>query len=96
MWLRDFIPEDLQENLLNARVLTYGYDTKLAGSKSNAYINDFAKQFLEAVTDARHKDPRRPIIFIGHSLGGLVIKQVSTIYKFSGLVKRSAKCNRHS
>ncbi|KAL0632553.1 hypothetical protein Q9L58_008574 [Maublancomyces gigas] len=75
MWLRDFIPEDLQENLLNARVLTYGYDTKLAGSKSNAYIDDFAKQFLEAVTDARHKDPRRPIIFIGHSLGGLVIKQ---------------------
>lgn len=75
MWLRDIIPIDLP----NARILTYGYDTKLAGSKSNARISEYAKQFLETVMDARHGDPHRPIIFIGHSLGGLVIKEVSMI-----------------
>lgn len=76
MWLRDFLPEDLQENHHSARILTYGYDTRLAGSMSGAYIYDLSKQFLEAVEDARCREPHRPIIFIGHSLGGLVIKQV--------------------
>lgn len=73
MWLRDFIPSDIA----NARILTYGYDTHLAGSNSNAHINDYARQFLETIADARCEEPHRPIIFIGHSLGGLVIKEVS-------------------
>ncbi|KAL0631451.1 hypothetical protein Q9L58_009683 [Maublancomyces gigas] len=71
MWLRDMIPIDLP----NARILTYGYDTTLPGSKSNAQISEYANQFLESLKDARH-DPHRPIIFIGHSLGGLLIKEV--------------------
>lgn len=75
MWLRDLMPSDLP----TARVFTYGYDTKLAGSKSNARISDYAKQFLHTVADARRCDPQRPIIFIGHSLGGLVIKEVRMI-----------------
>lgn len=72
MWLRDIIPTDLP----HARFLTYGYDTKLAGSTSNARISDYAKEFLATIIDARRGDPHRPIIFIGHSLGGLVIKEV--------------------
>lgn len=72
MWLRDFLPEDLP----NARILTYGYDTKLVGSLSNARISEYAKQFLESIEDARDSAPDRPIIFIGHSLGGLLIKEV--------------------
>lgn len=75
MWLRDFIPTDLP----HARILTYGYDTTLAGSKSNARISDYAKEFLATVIDARRGDPNRPIIFIGHSLGGLLIKEVRII-----------------
>lgn len=75
MWLQHMIPIDLP----CARILTYGYDTKLAGSKSNARISEYAKQFLETIRDARHGDPHRPIISTGHSLGGLVIKEVSMI-----------------
>lgn len=75
MWLRDIIPIDLP----TARIFTYGYDTKLAGGKSNARISEYAKQFLNTVSDARRGDPHRPIIFIGHSLGGLVIKEVRMI-----------------
>lgn len=75
MWLRDIIPTDIP----TARILTYGYDTKLVGSNSDACILDYAKQFLATVTDARCRDPYRPIIFIGHSLGGLVIKAVRVI-----------------
>lgn len=53
MWLRDFIPDDLLESGYNARILIYGYDTKLVGSTSDASIYEISKQFLEAVKDAR-------------------------------------------
>jgi hypothetical protein len=92
MWLRDFLPPSVP----NARILIYGYDTKLPGSQSEASILELSKKLLESVktsrsgesvslvvmrileafeTDAGQKN--RPLIFIGHSLGGLVLKQVS-------------------
>lgn len=96
MWLRDFIPKDLEHHHHHTRVLTYGYDTTLAGSLSNVSVRDISKQFLKLLKSVRLRkevcicreyvsgwgvDPSqeqgRPIIFVGHSLGGLVIKQVS-------------------
>lgn len=53
MWLRDFLPDDLERNGCNARILTYGYDTKLVGSVSDAGIFEISKQFLEAVKISR-------------------------------------------
>lgn len=73
MWLRDFLPEHVP----TARIMTYGYDTRLPGSKSTASIREFSQNFLAALNIVRVADTRRPAIFIGHSLGGLVIKQVS-------------------
>ncbi|KAI5850552.1 ankyrin repeat-containing domain protein [Morchella snyderi] len=75
MWLRDFLPSDMEENGYRARVFTYGYDTTLIGSHSHAGIDHFSKQFIEAVKGARSKCSSRPLILIGHSLGGLVIKE---------------------
>ncbi|KAI5839391.1 hypothetical protein DFP73DRAFT_613959 [Morchella snyderi] len=75
MWLRDLLPKDMEDNGYMARVLTYGYDTTLNGSHSYAGVNDHSKQFLEAVKGARTMDPTRPLILIGHSLGGLIIKE---------------------
>ncbi|KAI5839134.1 hypothetical protein DFP73DRAFT_562496 [Morchella snyderi] len=73
MWLRDFLPNDMEEN--EARIFTYGYDTTLSGSLSHARIYDFSMQFIEAVKGARSRCHSRPLILIGHSLGGLVIKE---------------------
>lgn len=53
MWLRDFLPGDLEGNGHSARILTYGYDTRLAGSISDATIKDLSKIFLEAVKGTR-------------------------------------------
>lgn len=77
MWLRDFLPEDIP----NARILTYGYDSKLLHNNSTASIHEFSQNLLEALTSARAgiEASRRPIIFIGHSLGGLVIKEVCAL-----------------
>lgn len=68
----------MPKDLPNARILTYGYDTMLPGSKSNAQISEYANQFLESLKHAR-QNPHRPILFIGHSLGGLLIKEVRII-----------------
>lgn len=49
MWLRDFLPE----NVPNARILTYGYDSTLLNNNSNASILEFSQNFLEALKAAR-------------------------------------------
>ncbi|CAH0052035.1 unnamed protein product [Clonostachys rhizophaga] len=73
IWLRDFLPHDLS----NIRVLLYGYDTTLPGSHSKQSLADLGNALMETVTAFRSKTQTlsRPIIFIGHSLGGLLIKE---------------------
>ncbi|KAL8307084.1 hypothetical protein RB593_005802 [Gaeumannomyces tritici] len=73
VWLRDFLPKDVP----NIRVLLYGYDTTLADNRLKQSIEDLGATFLEQVIAFRARDgtSRRPIIFIGHSLGGLLIKE---------------------
>ncbi|KAH8667741.1 hypothetical protein BGZ61DRAFT_365055 [Ilyonectria robusta] len=72
MWLRDFLPASIP----NTRILTYGYDTKLPGSQSEASIRDLSRRLLESIKTTRDGQLRnRPLILIGHSLGGLVVKE---------------------
>lgn len=49
MWLRDFLPPAVP----NARILIYGYDTKLPGSQSEASILELSKKLLESVKTSR-------------------------------------------
>ncbi|KAL6695606.1 hypothetical protein J3F84DRAFT_408618 [Trichoderma pleuroticola] len=71
MWLRDFLPISIP----NARVLTYGYDTKLPGSRSKSSILQLSRKLLESIKTTRDESTKhRPLILIGHSLGGLVVK----------------------
>ncbi|KAG7046926.1 hypothetical protein JMJ77_0015143 [Colletotrichum scovillei] len=75
MWLRDALPLDIP----NARILIYGYDTQLVRSSSFQNLSDLGRALqidLRGIQDSKHP---HPIVFIGHSLGGLVIKEVSSI-----------------
>ena len=66
MWLRDALPQYLP----NARVLIYGYDTKLAGSQSFQNLSDIGSRFRASLRVALGSVSRdRPF------LGGLVLKQ---------------------
>ncbi|KAF4418794.1 Protein SERAC1 [Colletotrichum fructicola Nara gc5] len=73
-WLRDFLPTDLP----NARVLCWGYD---ANTHSNSgvsiqYLYDHARELVADLARKRGltKSRERPIIFVVHSLGGIVVK----------------------
>jgi len=74
-WPRDLIPATLPQ----ARVLTYGYDTNIRHrfdapiSKSTVY--DIGKDLLVSLEAERRSDPSRPLIFVAHSLGGIVVKE---------------------
>jgi hypothetical protein len=74
-WPRDLLPLAAPD----ARVLTYGYDTKVKhlaiGRVSHNTVHDHGWNFLCAVEESRRKEPLRPLILVAHSLGGLVIKE---------------------
>lgn len=53
MWLRDFLPG----NTPSARILVYGYNSALVGSKTSVSgIKDFAYDFLQRILDDRPTD----------------------------------------
>ncbi|KAH6840786.1 hypothetical protein B0I37DRAFT_347260 [Chaetomium sp. MPI-CAGE-AT-0009] len=73
-WPRDLLPNDCPQS----RVLVYGYDTKVtkyvrAATNKNSVFSH-AKDLLFALSRARQLD--RPLIFIAHSLGGVVVKEM--------------------
>ncbi|KAK5660350.1 hypothetical protein OQA88_12891 [Cercophora sp. LCS_1] len=76
-WPRDLLPKTLPD----ARVLTYGYDThirhKVFGPAPNRMtLGDFARDLLVSLEAQRRPQPSRPILFICHSLGGNVAKEM--------------------
>jgi hypothetical protein len=72
-WLRDFLPKQIPF----ARVLSFSYNSTVMFTKSVADIGTFSEQLLEDLLSMRSGlAASRPIIFVCHSLGGIVVKKV--------------------
>ena len=52
MWLRDGLPQDLA----GARVLSYGYDSKLIQSETFQVVDNIARSFLVTMRNIRIHD----------------------------------------
>jgi hypothetical protein len=77
-WPKDLLPKDLP----NCRICTWGYNVDLnlvRRDTSTATVFQHAKNLLSDVADARmsNAEKTRPLIFVAHSLGGIVVKDVS-------------------
>ena len=72
MWIRD----TLSKHLPSVRSIIYGYDTKLAGSQSFQRIPDLAQALITQLqTCGWSLTSAKPIVFLAHSLGGLVLRE---------------------
>jgi len=90
-WPRDLLPQTAP----NARILTYGYDTKIRllaeGPVSHNTIRDHGWEFLRAVEEVRRNEPSRPLLLVAHSLGGLVVKEALRKSRDSKSARRHVK-----
>ncbi|KAL2066135.1 hypothetical protein VTL71DRAFT_2206 [Oculimacula yallundae] len=72
-WLRHFLPDELPQ----LRIMAYGYNSKVLGSKSVGTVTTFAQGLLADLKACRRRElSDRPLIFVCHSLGGLVFKRM--------------------
>ena len=85
-----FWPEWLAEEdaLRSYRIFTYGYNSNFKGAGTNLNIIDFAKDLLFQMLifsgglEENHVPVgRQPIIFVAHSMGGLVVKKAYVLGK---------------
>ncbi|SCO88743.1 uncharacterized protein FRV6_12870 [Fusarium oxysporum] len=93
-WPADLLPQICKE----ARILTFGYDTKItkftSGPTNTNSIFSHGKDFLFSLGREYVQD--RPMIFIAHSLGGILVKEMlalsstSEAPKHKGVIESTA------
>ncbi|KAH7380996.1 hypothetical protein BKA64DRAFT_584580, partial [Cadophora sp. MPI-SDFR-AT-0126] len=86
LWLRDFLPSQFPKT----RVWSFGYNASVL-SKSVEDIDDAATSLVDALKGERQSTPSRtkPIIFVAHSLGGIIVKRVFCDASFENANERS-------
>ncbi|CAH0046042.1 unnamed protein product [Clonostachys solani] len=78
MWLRDSLPHHLvgQNEEPLARIMIYGYESSVPKSQSFQNITDLATTFRSSLLALATEKNILPIVFIAHSLGGLLAKEL--------------------
>lgn len=74
-WIEDegMLPSDLPK----ARIMTFAYDSLWAGANPiKTDVRDIAESFLKSLIAEREDCPERPLIFIAHCFGGLVVQRM--------------------
>ncbi|KAH7187039.1 hypothetical protein DER44DRAFT_637687, partial [Fusarium oxysporum] len=81
VWLRDLLPQRLTDAGIAARVMSFGYDSTTVFSRAVTDIDVQAGILLNSLRGLRQtqQERNRKIIFIAHSLGGIVVKKVMVL-----------------
>lgn len=74
MWLRDLLPGT--HPFQTARIMTFGYNSTLFETHSKDRLQNWADYLLRGLEEVRQgAAANRPIIFVCHSLGGIVARK---------------------
>ena len=71
LWLRDDLPQFVPES----RIFLYEYNSTAVYGKDKSTFTDKANDLLEEMRIERYDVESRPVLLLGHSMGGLLIKQ---------------------
>ncbi|KAH0541223.1 hypothetical protein FGG08_004279 [Glutinoglossum americanum] len=73
-WLKELLPYKVPR----ARIMTFGYHASVWANPSAMGIRENAQSLLSYLVNERQSDEeaKRPILWIGHSLGGIMIKEM--------------------
>ncbi|KAI1389504.1 uncharacterized protein F4822DRAFT_427853 [Hypoxylon trugodes] len=70
MWIIDHLPKVLPR----ARVLLYGYESKIVDGRVDLRISELGRMLWRVLELRENMIQGKPYVFIAHSLGGLVVK----------------------
>ncbi|KAI9896378.1 hypothetical protein N3K66_008550 [Trichothecium roseum] len=71
MWPRHFLRHDFP----NARAMVFGHGSALAGTDA-AHVLDYARGLGNALKQARRDEPHRPLVFVAHGFGGIILQEL--------------------
>lgn len=74
MWLESILPDKIPF----ARIMTFGYNSTIAFSSSAAKLEDKSVELINRLSMKRssvENGSTRPIVFVCHSLGGILVKK---------------------
>jgi hypothetical protein len=76
LWPELFLSHDLPE----CQIWLYDYDSAVFSSSQATTLDSVAQELLRAVVERRAKDDLDlPILWVAHSIGGLLVKTVRSI-----------------
>lgn len=73
-----FWPVDLlRQELPSARILLFSYNSSILSNASSAHVPSHAINLCDRLKNRRlnEQEAHRPLVFVAHSLGGLLVKQ---------------------
>ncbi|KUJ16881.1 uncharacterized protein LY89DRAFT_67055 [Mollisia scopiformis] len=78
---KTWLEANLYETYTNARIMTFGYETDESkdGISTRGSIRKKALQMLEELLELRKElkpNVFRPLIFVAHDIGGIIVKEV--------------------